>query len=136
MDRWLWVLLFVSLLTGCMTTQSVPVDDRSRTIDAPPRVVLDAVIATLTVEGYPVDYVDRRSRLVSTGYKYERAFLDERRIRANAYVDGVGEGRTRLTLLLSLEDVDEHGKVSAETLRGSTARELYRELLDEVEARV
>lgn len=126
----------VSLFAGCTTTQSVSVEDRSQTYDAPPRVVLDAVIETLTVEGYPVDYVERRSGLVSTGYKYERAFLDERRIRANAYVDGIAQGRTRLTLLLSLEDVDEQGKVSAETLRGSTARERYRELLDEVEARV
>ncbi len=136
MDNALWTILCAFVLMGCATTQSVSVNDRSRTYSAPPPVVRDAVVATFTAEGYPVDYVDRGSGLVSTGYKYERAFLDERRVRANAYLDGLDDGRTRLTLLLSVEDINEQGRISAETMLGRQARALYRELLDEIEARV
>lgn len=136
MYRLLPLLAVVSALASCTTTQSIPVDERSRTYDAPVPVVLEAAIQALVVQGYPIAFVDRASGLITTDVHYKERVLGDRRLRANVYVDHVAGGQARLTLLLSAITVSDKGSVDADTMLRRTARGLYEELLNEIEARV
>ena len=130
------LVFFAAVVVGCTTTQSVPVEERSRTYDAPARAVFEAAMQTLVAQGYPIDNVDRRNGVIATGTRYQSYFPARRRLRANVYVDGIGSGQTRLTLLLTAEDVDSDGHLDPEMMRGRTARGLYQDLLDEIEIRI
>lgn len=136
MYKSLFLFLLSAFFVGCYTTtQAVSVENRSRTYDTSVHAVFEAARQTLIVGGYPIDHVDRDNGLITTGVRYDPD-VPGGRIRANLYVDEVARGQTRLTLLLSAEDMNTKGRIYAEQMLRRTARGLYQDLLDEIEMRL
>ena len=49
----------LSLVSGCTTLQTIPVEERTETYNAPVADVFRAVVDAFTEMGYPIDDIDR-----------------------------------------------------------------------------
>ena len=58
------LLFFPFLLVGCVTTQSLPVEDRSRTYD----LVFDATVQALAEQGFAVIDAEKDEGIIDTDY--------------------------------------------------------------------
>ena len=56
-------------LAGCATTQSIPIEDRSRTFEAPHDQVLQAVADCFIEDGYGIANMDSQMGFITTDYK-------------------------------------------------------------------
>lgn len=125
------------LLAGCATTQSIPVETRTRTYDANFDQVFDAVVAAFAVDGYAVTDANRDSGIINTD---ERVRLGMRlfqgnRTKVTALVQDSDAGTT-VVLNLSTSSANEEGGAAVSLMPKSAAREFYRELFGKIEAQL
>lgn len=130
------MVLGIVTLPGCATTQSIPVDERTRVYDASYEDVYRATVQAFTEMGYPIDDADKEVGLLNTDWMGGSAALQmmgsERRRRANAMLRKDGE-QTRVTLNLSYQQ--RKGSSWGESMvGGSYARKAYGRHFKAIEA--
>ena len=123
------------LLAGCATTQSIPVESRTRMYDASFDQVFDAVVAALTIEGYAVTDANRDSGIINTDARVRLGLrlFQGNRTKVSALIRDTDDGTT-VILNLSSTSANEEGGESVAVMPKSAAREFYRELFSKIEA--
>ena len=124
------LLVAAILFSGCATTQSIPVENRSRTYSASEDEAITAVVDAATEEGYPIETIDRQTGMVVTGRKSNStvaaAFVGNQSRKLQAQVDSVGSG-SRVVLTLVYESENAFGQSSAQSVGKSAAVDMYDE---------
>ena len=132
-------LLFL-LLVGCVTTQSLPVEDRSRTYDLDYDFVFDATVQMLAERGFAIIDAEKDEGIINTDYRAQDAFLSSllgsARLKVSALVSDAPDG-TRVLLNFDLQDVDQSvesgGAYNSRSITPRAARRYYREFFDSLE---
>ena len=133
------LLLFAVLLAGCATTQSLPVEDRSRTYDLDYDFVFDATVQMLAEQGFAIIDAEKDEGIINTDFRLESSFLSflsgPTRLKVSALVSDA-PGGTRVLLNFDLQDVDDDvsGVYNSRSLTPRAARRYYRDffgLLDD-----
>ena len=105
------LLLFLPLLlVGCVTTQSLPVEDRSRTYDLDYDIVFDAIVQMLAEQGFAVIDAEKDEGIINTDYRapgdrFMSFFFGDTRMKVTALISEAPNG-TRALLNLELQDVN------------------------------
>lgn len=132
-------ILLSLLIGGCATTQSLPVEDRARTYDAPKDTVITAVANTFIGEGFTIASIDREVGIVTTGRKssseIKSALIGQMERQLQANVRSVDNG-TRLALTLVYESENAFGGTEARSLDKGTAIDMYEEWFAKIEKRL
>lgn len=102
-------LLFL-LLVGCVTTQNLPVEDRSRTYDLDYDIVFDATVQALAEQGFAVIDAEKDEGIINTDYRAPRDrvvsfFVGDTRMKVTALISETPNG-TRALLNFELQDVN------------------------------
>jgi len=63
------------LIAGCVSTQSLPVEDRSRVYDLDYDLVFDAAVQILAEEGYAIIDAEKEEGIINTDYRAEDRLL-------------------------------------------------------------
>ncbi len=138
-------LIFPLLWVGCVSTQSLPVEDRARTYDLDYDLVFDATVQMLAEHGFAIIDAEKDEGIINTGYRAEdrlfSIFRGPTRRKVSALVSIAPNG----TKVLLNFDLQEHVDQSVESILGSgsvyrsqpvsarVARRYYRELFDSLE---
>ena len=135
-------LLILAVAAGCATTQSIPIEDRSRTYDVAYDVAFDAVVTALAEEGYAIEEANQDQGIINTdflvGSALDAFWLDgATRIKVNALIRDSDAG-TRIVLNIALQDAEDAitGNINftSRSLTSRRAREYYERLFMHVEA--
>ena len=134
-------LFFLAILvTGCATTQSLSVDDRSRSYDASFDVVFDAVVMALTEDGFAVTDARKEEGIINTDFRTGSTFAAFRRggptrMKVNALVSSTDAG-TRVVLNIALEDanIEDRDLYATRNMTERAARRFYNGLFAHIEA--
>ena len=132
------LLFFAVLLAGCATTQSLPVEDRSRTYDLDYDFVFDATVQMLAEQGFAIIDAEKDEGIINTDYRAESSLLSflsgPTRLKVSALVSDAPNG-TRVLLNFDLQDVDDdvRGAYSSRSLTPRAARRYYRDIFDSLE---
>lgn len=135
------LLCFSLLLAGCVTTQSLPVEDRSRTYDLDYDLVFDSAVQMLAERGFAIIDAEKDEGIINTDYRAEGEFLSfltgSTRLKVSALVSDA-PGGTRVLLNFDLQDVDVSGDVSgvynSRSLTPRAARGYYRDFFEALDA--
>jgi len=73
MKRLLYLIPF--LLTGCVATQNIAVEERSRIYDLDYDLVFDATVQVLAEEGFAIIDAQREEGIINTDYRAEDRIL-------------------------------------------------------------
>ncbi|MCY3593778.1 MAG: hypothetical protein OXH01_00865 [Bacteroidetes bacterium] len=132
------LLLLPFLLIGCVTTQSLPAEDRSRTYDLDYDFVFDATVQMLAEQGFAIIDAEKDEGIINTDYRAEGSFLSflsgPTRLKVSALVSDAPNG-TRVLLNFDLQDVDDdaRGVYNSRSLTPRAARRYYREFFGSLE---
>lgn len=129
-------LLFF-LLAGCVTTQSLPVEDRSRTYDLDYDLVFDATVQALAEQGFAVIDAEKDEGIINTDYlapsdRFASFFFGDTRMKVTALISEAPNG-TRALLNFELQDVNvdiNSPDYTPRNLSPRAARRYYREFFD------
>lgn len=131
--------LFIAILMGCATTQSLPIEYRSRTYDVAYDVAFDAVVLALAEQGYAIEEANKDQGIISTDFLLEESFLGflagPSRIKVNGLVRDSESGvRVMLTIAVQDSDLDgPGGNYSTRNLTTNRARDYYDNLFMHIE---
>ena len=132
------LILPLILLAACATTQSLPVEDRSRTYDLDYDQVFDAVVMTLVNEGFSVIDAEKDEGIVNTDYRSEGRWLTlltgATRMKVSALITEANS-RTRVVLNFSLEDATDDlapGTFQSRNVTGKRARRIYNDMFADI----
>ncbi|MCY3487206.1 MAG: hypothetical protein OXH34_02095 [Bacteroidetes bacterium] len=127
------LLFFAVFLAGCATTQSLPVEDRSRTYDLDYDFVFDATVQMLAEQGFAIIDAEKDEGIINTDFRLESSFLSflsggPTRLKVSALVSNAPNG-TRVLLNFDLQDVEDdvRGVYSSRSLTPRAARRYYRD---------
>lgn len=139
--RFLTPALFFCVLVGCSTTQSLPVEDRSRTYDVAYDIAFDAIVTSLVEQGYAIEDADKDQGLINTDFLLQQSLASwlrggTSRMKVSALVRDTEAG-VRVVLNLALQDADEAftgPNYSSRNLTARKARQLYTLLFEHIES--
>lgn len=120
------------LLVGCTTLHSVPLEERSRLINAPYDVTFQAAMEALLEAGLGIAAMDKDTGLIVTEYQVTQSPY---RTRSNIMLARENEGQTRVTIRFDYNYLTVEGQVVEGLMRPETARRLYKQGLDSIESR-
>lgn len=132
-------ILFIALIMGCATTQSIPIEYRSRTYDVAYDVAFDAVVLALAEQGYAIEEANKDQGIISTDFLLEESFLGflagPSRVKVNGLVrDSQAGVRVMLTIAVQDSDLDgPGGNYSTRNLTTRQARDYYDNLFMHIE---
>ena len=139
--RYITPALLLLVIVGCSTTQSIPIEDRSRTYDVSYDVAFDAVVLALAEQGYAVEEANKEQGVINTDFMLQESLLSwlvagASRMKVTGLVRDTEAGvRVMLTIALQDADLDVPGpNYSSRNLRASQAREIYESLFAHIEA--
>lgn len=133
------LLLLTFFLTGCVTTQNLPVEDRSRTYDLEYDFVFDAAVQMLAEQGFAIVDAEKEEGIINTDYRAQDnlwSFLTSpARMKISALVSNAPDG-TRVLLNFDLQDAHEDGAgvYNSRSLTPRAARKYYKEFFGSLEA--
>ena len=132
--------LIAVLAAGCVTTQRLPVEDRSRTYDLAYPAVFNAVVTALAEEGYAVIDAKMDEGIINTDFLVESGFFPlifggPTRIKVTGWISDTESGvRVLLTIVLQDADVDPSGNYVSRNLPAEEARSYYTRLFERIES--
>lgn len=133
-------LLFVTLLfAGCVTTQNLPVEDRSRVYDLDYDFVFDATVRMLAEEGFAITDAEKDEGIINTDYRAEGSFLSilsgPTRLKISALVSDQSDGvQVLLNFDLQDADIDSGSMYNSRSMSPRAAREYYEEFFASLES--
>jgi len=137
--------LLLLFLLGCVSTQSLPVESRSRVYDLDYDLVFDATVQMLSEEGFAIIDAQRDAGVINTDYRADDgSFLDflfrnanTTRRKISALVSNAPNG-TRVLLNFDLQEFTDplvgNGTYRSVQLSPSTARKYYRDFFKNLNA--
>ncbi len=136
-----FLVYFPLLLAGCVTTQSLPVEDRSRTYNMDYDFVFDAAVQMLAEQGFAIIDAEKDEGIINTDYRAEGEFLSfltgSTRLKVSALISDA-PGGTRVLLNLDVQDadssVDGGGFYNSRSLSPRVARRYYRDMFEALDA--
>ncbi|MDE2957052.1 MAG: hypothetical protein OXU68_08625 [Bacteroidota bacterium] len=139
--RYIAPALLLLIVVGCSTTQSIPIEDRSRTYDVSYDVAFDAVVLALAEQGYAVEEANKEQGGINTDFLLQESFLSwlsssASRMKVTSLVRDTEAG-VRVMLTIALQDSDPEAtgpNYSSRNLRASQARRVYDSLFAHIEA--
>lgn len=127
-----YLVLAVLIFAGCTTLHSIPLEERSRLVNAPYDATFRAAMEALVEAGYGIASTDKDVGLIVTEY----AITDPPfRMRSNIMLAQENGGQTRVTLRFDYNYVTTEGQVVEAPLRTERAKRLYKQGLDSIESR-
>lgn len=119
--------------SGCFTTQSIPVEDRTRVYEAEYDQVFAAVVSVLTANGYVLKTVDPDIGLLDTDYLHRSGFslLGKQRRKVNVLFKDEQRG-VRVTLTVAAEEPNDEGDWQGQPLTEKYARKYYSDLFADI----
>lgn len=126
-------LVLVLFLTGCATTQSVRLDERQHTYQAPYNRVFEAFVEHFAAQGYGIADMDRGEGFITTDY---RQFVNEwghPRRKVSTVLKVQGEEETEVVVTITEETQGEGGNWDSRRRSGRSARALYDRVFTAVE---
>ena len=137
------LLLLPLLVLGCVSTQNIPAEDRSRTYDLDYDIVFDATVQMLAEKGFAIIDAQRDEGIINTDYRAEDRlfsfFSGPTRRKVSALISNTSDG-TQILLNFDLQEfVDQSpgggdGIFQSQPRTPRVARRYYREFLTALES--
>lgn len=137
------LLFFPFLLVGCVTTQSLPVEDRSRTYDLDNDLVFDATVQALNEQGFAINDAEKDEGIINTDYWSPRNRLvpflpGTTRMKVSVLISEVPNGTQAL---INIDAIKEEtlaidgllASTSSRKMSPDAARRYYQEFFDSLE---
>lgn len=126
------LLLSLFTFTGCATTNSISADLRTQTYDAGYEQTFNAVVQTLSKEGYALDFSDQKSGVIDTDYQAASNILPSlsknENIKINAILDKKSSG-TQVQLTIDTQSMSTSTNGNSNNLSKEKAISYYKNLL-------
>ena len=133
-----YLFLSIFFLAGCVTTQSLPVGDRSRTYDLEYDFVFDMTVQVLAEQGYAVVDAEKDNGIINTDYRLQddllSFFTSPARMKISALISNAPDG-TRVLVNFDIQDAHEDaaGVYNSRSLTTRQARKYYTEFFSSLE---
>ena len=131
MKQYVSSTLALVFFVGCATTQSLPVETRTRAYDFEYDRVFRVVLEALTEEGYAVVDAQLDTGIINTDFLltsgFKQILFGKTRQKVTALVSETSTG-SEVVLNLALQEADDFGTYSTRILPAGTARDYYRNL--------
>ncbi len=131
------LFVLVSIVINCATMQSIPIEDRSRILNASYDITFGTTAAFFNEKGFTLKTIDKESGLIDTDYQGGSAWAavfsgTNYRTKINAFFRREDQNRTKLTLTISTEQKQAFGGWQASTFTTGQALKTYNEYFDEI----
>ncbi|HKK46026.1 MAG TPA: hypothetical protein VJ964_10925 [Balneolaceae bacterium] len=125
-------LLSLLMFISCANSKSISTDIRTKTFDAGYNETFNAVVKTLSKEGYKLDFSDQKSGVIDTDYrtasKILPSFTKDERIKINAILNEEGK-RTQVQLTINTQNMSTTNEGKSGGLTKEKAISYYKNLL-------
>lgn len=121
-------MICIIFLLGCATTQSISIEDRTRTYNASYKKVFQATMKAFNEAGFGIEQADTDMGIITTGYKHgsdlQAMFWGDERTKLNAVISPNDAG-TKVNLTVTLEKKEGISGWRSSSMTEERAKEIY-----------